>query len=152
MSDAFLILGHASLGMLAGFLLVFVFAELRYANEANIMRIRYLGTIGSVIAYIGIYMGLDFYLNSYGDDKAIIKAGDWNWAHSYFTETKEHIMILGIFILFITILALWKTEPHKDPQAKKLLYGLVGMLFLGAIFLEGWGAIMAYGLKVGLIG
>ncbi|MHA1912157.1 MAG: hypothetical protein ACTSYA_10720 [Candidatus Kariarchaeaceae archaeon] len=152
MSDAFLILGHATLGMLAGFLLVFVYAELHHASEANIMRIRYLGTAGSVLAYLGIYFGLDFYLNSYGDDKAIIKAGDWDWAHSFFTETKEHIMILGIFILFITILALWRTEPHKDPQAKKLLFALVGILFLGAIFLEGWGAIMAYGLKEGLLG
>jgi hypothetical protein len=152
MSDALLILGHATLGMMAGFLLVFVFAEIHHASEANLMRIRYLGTTGVILAYAGIYFGLDFYLNSYGDDKAIIKSGDWKWAHSYFTETKEHIMILGIFILFITLLVLWRTEPHKDPQVKKLLYVLVGSLFLGAIFLEGWGAIMAYGLKVGLLG
>lgn len=152
MSDAFLILTHASMGVFAGFLFVFVFADVLHATEENLKRIRYLGTLGAVLAFIGLYFGLDFYLNSYGPDKAIIKSGTWDWAHAFFTETKEHVLVLGIFILIMLLIMLWTLEPQNDPAAKKLLLWTLITLAVGVLFLEGWGAIMAYGLRVGLGG
>ena len=146
----FLVLGHATFGMLAGFLLTYVYAEIHYANEVNLKRIRYLGTIGAISAFIGIILGLQFYLNYYNDDKAVIKKGSWDWAHGFFMETKEHVLILGIFLLIITLIMLWVTEPNNDPKAARTLKWLIGTLILGTLFLEGWGAIIAFGLRVGL--
>ena len=146
----FLVLGHATFGMLGGFLLTYVLGELHYANDVNIKRIRYLGTTGVISAFLGIILGLQFYLNYYNDDKSIIKKGSWDWAHGFFMETKEHVLILGIFILIIVLIALWYTEPQTDEKARKNLEWLIGTLVLGTLFLEGWGAIIAYGLRVGL--
>ncbi len=150
MSNAFLILGHATFGMLAGFLLVYTYALIHYASEENIKLIRWAGTIGAISAFIGIWLGLDFYLHSYNADKAIIKSGSWAISHAFFMETKEHVLILGIFILILALIMLWTSEPQNDESAKKLLKWLLGTLFLGSLFLEGWGAIIAFGLRVGL--
>ena len=152
MSDALLILGHATLGVLSGFLYLFVFVDILHATEANLKRIRYLGTTANIFAFLGIFWGLQYYLFDYGDDKAIIKAGDWVWAHSFGTEVKEHILILGIFLVVINMMMLWTSEFHKDPKAKKYLLFMMGLLVLGALIVEGFGSIMAFGLRIGLEG
>ena len=152
MLNALLIMGHATLGVLSGFLYLFVFVDILHATEANLKRIRYLGTTANILAFFGIFWGLQFYLNSYGADKAIIKAGDWAFAHSWGTEVKEHILILAIFLLVLNMMMLWFTEPHKDPKARKYLLWLMGILVVGVVIVEGFGSLMAYGLRVGLGG
>ena len=152
MLDIILIMSHATLGVLAGFLFMFVFVDILHAKEANLKRIRYLGTTANILGFFGIFFGLQFYLFSYGADKAIIKSGEWAFAHSWGTEIKEHILILGLFLFVLSTMMLWMTDPSKDTKARKYLLWLMGTLTIGAIVIEGFGSLMAMGLRIGLGG
>ncbi len=155
MVEAFEILGHAFLGVLAGFLFLWAFVELLNLNENNLKRAQWTTTLASISGYLGLILGLSYYLNDYGEpggDRDTIKGGDWDWAHGFFMETKEHFAIMGFFLMVVILLLIWRTDLVGNPKAKKMTIWLLGALVLGVLILEGYGAIIAFGLRIGLGG
>ncbi len=156
MVEAFEILGHAFFGMIAGFLFLWAFVELLNLNENNVKRMQIATSIASASGFLGLIFGLSYYLEEYGvkdtGDKYIIKGGDWWWAHAFFTETKEHFAIMGFFLMVIILLLVWRVDLVANHSAKKAATWLMGTLVLGVLILEGYGAIMAFGLRIGLGG
>ena len=154
MGHAILILGHASLGVFAGFLLLWAFADLLNLTAENVKRMRITATLGVILGYLGLILGLAYYLPYYGKkpngDKFIIKGGDWYFAHTFFTESKEHFAIMGFFLMIIVLIYIWNVDLVSNESARKATLILMATLVIGVIILEGYGAIMAYGLRIGL--
>ena len=154
MGHALLILSHATFGVFAGFLLLWAFADLLNLTEQNVKRMRINTTLGAILGYLGLILGLAYYLPYYGKkpngDKFIIKGGDWYFAHTFFTESKEHFAIMGFFLLIIVLIYVWGVDLVSNDSARKATIILLATLVIGVLILEGYGAIMAMGLRIGL--
>ncbi|MHA1237564.1 MAG: hypothetical protein ACTSQ9_07905, partial [Candidatus Hodarchaeales archaeon] len=64
---------------------------------------------------------------------------------------KEHFYFIGIFIALYVLLLAYRTDFANDNKARQLMLVLAVTLLLGGIVLEGWGAIMAMGVRLGMV-
>ena len=89
-------------------------------------------------------------ITSYGADKAVILKGPWPFAHNFFMETKEHLVILLLMLVtYLPITAAGNLSANKD--ARRVVLWVAGMVVVLALMMEGDGAIIAMGVKVGLL-
>ena len=83
-------------------------------------------------------------------DKAIILKGPWPFAHSFFMETKEHLVImLLLMVTYLPIAAANNLPANKE--ARRVVLWVAGMVVLLALMVEGHGAVIAMGVKMGLL-
>jgi len=91
-----------------------------------------------------------FYVLFYKTDKAIILKGPWPFAHNFFMETKEHLVIMLLMLAtYLPIAAagnLWVNQ-----GARRVVLWVAGIIILLALTMEGEGGIIAMGVKVGLL-
>ena len=91
-----------------------------------------------------------FYVLFYKTDKAIILKGPWPFAHNFFMETKEHLVImllmLATYLPIATAGKLW-----DNPGARRVVLWVAGIIIMLALTMEGEGGIIAMGVKVGLL-
>jgi len=136
------------LGILGG---IWVFAEVLHVNESNRKRIIYASIATAILIWISYLLGGYWYVEYYGPDKAIIKAGPWPWAHLFFMEVKEHIffslLLLGTFLP----IAVYSNNLLADKNAKHLVLGVAGLIVFIGLGMEGFGAVIAMGVKMGLL-
>lgn len=95
---ATLLIAHVVLGLIGiGALWALSMALLKKMPNLRFLRVSSLiAVIGFVLSWIS---GGYYYVMYYGGPvKAAIKAGPNPWAHSFFTETKEHVFLLLPFI------------------------------------------------------
>ena len=72
-------------------------------NTSRLRLAAYSVTVFMAAAWI---LGGYWYVKFYGAEKAIILAGPWPWAHSFFMETKEHLFFIPLILaLFLPIAA-----------------------------------------------
>jgi hypothetical protein len=91
-----------------------------------------------------------WYLTFYYVDKAIILKGPWPFAHTFFMEMKEHVAImLLLLVTYLPIAAANNTAVNKG--ARKLVLWVVGFIVLIGIAIDGAGAVIGIGAKVGLM-
>ena len=91
-----------------------------------------------------------WYVFSYKADKAIILKSPWPFAHSFFMETKEHLVILLLMLAtYLPIAAAGHLLANKD--ARRVVLWAAGMVALLALMMEGEGATIAMGVKAGLL-
>jgi len=91
-----------------------------------------------------------WYVVFYPADKAVILKGPWPWAHSFFMETKEHLVIM--LLLLTTYLPIAAgNNLAENPGARRLMLWLTAGIALLALLVEGHGAIIATGVKMGLL-
>jgi hypothetical protein len=104
----------------------------------------------AVFMWIAFLIAGYWYVFSYKADKAIILKGPWPFAHSFFMETKEHLVImLLLLVTYLPIAAANNLSANKD--ARRVVLWVAGMIALLALMVEGDGAIIAMGVKVGLL-
>ena len=160
MSNEWMILGHATIGAFAALSSVWLYVELLHAKNETAKRIKILSFAVTLFVWISYAVGGLYYVNDYSSlDKYIIKgstdlgfAGStWKFAHAFFTETKEHFFILGAFLVLYLLILAFKTNFVDDASANRLMRVIVGITVFGAIVMEGWGAIMAMGVRLGMI-
>ncbi|MHA1993967.1 MAG: hypothetical protein ACW97Z_05465 [Candidatus Hodarchaeales archaeon] len=160
MANEWMILGHATLGSFAAFSSVWLYVELLHAKNENVTRVKFLSIAVTVFVWISYLIGGLFYVNDYSTlDKYIIKGSSdlgfagstWTFAHAFFTETKEHFFLIGVFLVLFLVLLAYRTNFVNDPKANRLMRSIVGTLVIGGIVMEGWGAIMAMGVRLGMI-
>jgi hypothetical protein len=102
-----------------------------------------------IIAYIA---GGYWYVATYSVDKALIKAGPWPWAHDFFMEVKEHIFfILLLLSLYLPVVTCGK-KYLELVKYKKLALTVTGFIILLGLTMDGFGAIIAMGVRMGLAG
>lgn len=160
MANEWMILVHATFGSLATLSSVWMYTELLHVKEGNAQRIKYLGVAIPILVWLSYIVGGWYYVYDYSSlDKYIIQgstdlgfAGSpWLFAHAFFTETKEHFFLLGTFLAVFLLILTFRTQFVTDPSSARLMRFIVGILVIGGIVMEGWGAIMAMGVRLGMI-
>lgn len=145
-----LMMVHVLFGMLCIVAAVWVFVDVLNVSEANIARIRMLSVAVAVFMWLAYLIGGYWYVTQYYADKAIILKGPWPWAHNFFMEMKEHVL-LGLLLLttYLPIAAASNLVANKS--ARTLVLWVVGLIALIGVGMDGSGAIIGLGVKVGLL-
>jgi predicted membrane channel-forming protein YqfA (hemolysin III family) len=100
--------------------------------------------------WISFLIGGYWYVVFYPADKAIIVKGPWPFAHEYFMETKEHLVI--ILLMLATYLPIAASNNlAANQEARRLVLWVAGITPLLGLMIEGHGAIIAMGVKVALL-
>ncbi len=160
MANELLILGHATVGSLATLTSVWLLVELFHAKDGNVQRIKYLSVLVNIFIWLSYIVGGWYYVYDYSTlDKYIIKGSTdlgfsgslWKFAHAFFTESKEHFFFLGIVMALYLLLLAYRSSFVADKSTRQTMTVLVAFLVVGGLVLEGWGAIMAMGVRLGMV-
>ncbi|VAV87757.1 hypothetical protein MNBD_ALPHA08-2549 [hydrothermal vent metagenome] len=150
MSKELILMLHPTFGVLAIISSVWVFVETLNVSNNNIGRLRKVSVLGAVLMWLAYIVGGYWYVIYYGADKAIIKAGPWPYAHSFFMETKEHVFLMLLLLAtFLPIAAYGKIR--ENLATRNLVLWVSGLVVLMGLAMEGAGAFVSMGAKVGLL-
>jgi hypothetical protein len=145
-----LLMGHVFFGVACLVTTMWVFVDVLNASQDNLCRIRKMSCAAAVFMWIAFVIAGYWYVVFYKVDKAIILKGPWPFAHSFFMETKEHlVIILLMLVTFLPIAAAGNLSSNKD--ARRVVLWVAGAVALLALMMEGEGAVIAMGVKVGLL-
>ena len=149
MSNMFVLL-HAMTGMLFILACVWVCLETINCTENNLGRIRTACLTAALLMWITLVVGGYWYVFSYAPDKALILKGPWPFAHSFFMETKEHVLLMLVpLATFLPIIA--TNDLLHAAAARRLLVWVAGMSVVIGLAMEGAGAIISMGVKLALM-
>lgn len=142
-------MAHVLFGVLCMVGSVWLFVDVLHVTAANQSRIRKLSLGIAALMWLGYFVAGYWYVTFYGADKAVILKGPWPFAHNFFMETKEHVVI--VLLLLATYLPLAAANDLvANREARKLVLWVAGLVALTALLAEGMGGIIAMGVKVGL--
>jgi hypothetical protein len=128
---------------------LWVFVDVLNASATNAARIRCMSVAAAVLMWFAFLIGGYWYVVFYAADKAVILKGPWPFAHSYFMETKEHLVIM--LLLLATYLPIAAANNlAANPAARRLVLWVAALIPLLGLMIEGHGAVIAMGVKVGL--
>ena len=145
-----ILMSHVVFGIGCMLAAVWLFVEVLHASEANLGRIRKMSWAAAAVMWIAFVIGGYWYVTSYKVDKAIILKGPWPFAHNLLMETKEHLVImLLLLVTYLPIAAANNLAANKD--ARRLMLWVTGLTALLALAMDGEGAMIAMGVKVGLL-
>jgi hypothetical protein len=151
-SDAneLILMAHVVFGVVCMLSAVWVFAEVLQVSEGNRARIRMVSRLAAAAMWLAFLIGGYWYVVFYKVDKAIILKGPWPFAHSFFMETKEHLVILLLLLAtYLPIVAANNLAASRD--ARRVVLWVTGLMVVMALMMDGGGAIIAMGVKVGLL-
>ena len=141
---------HVLFGMLCIIATVWLFVDVLNASEANQARIKVLSLGVAVTMWLSFLIAGYWYLVYYAPDKAIILKGPWPFAHKFFMEMKEHVVIMLLLLTtFLPIVAFNNLAANK--AARKVVLWVAGLIGLLAVAMDGAGALIAMGVKVALL-
>ena len=145
-----ILMAHVLFGMLCILASVWVFVDVLNASDANIARIRLMSLGVAIFFWLSFLIGGYWYVVHYGADKAFILKGSWPFAHKFFMETKEHIVILLLMLAtYLPIAAANKLTTTR--AARKVVLWVSGLIALVGLAMDGSGAIISMGVKVALL-
>ena len=144
---------HAIVGELGVFAFLWVLVELINPTEQRIKRAKIAAILGVILFFMSWAVGGYNYIAFYSADvKPIIKEGPIPWAHSIFTETKEHVFL---FLPFLSLLTLGLIYQHKDiltlnNDIKVSILLLSGFIVLIGLSMAGMGFLISTGAREAL--
>jgi len=145
-----IMMAHVFFGVACLILTVWVFVDVLNASAANQARIRRVSRAAAGFMWLAFVFAGYFYVLFYKTDKAIILKGPWPFAHNFFMETKEHLVIMLLMLAtYLPIAAsgdLWVNQ-----GARRVVLWVAGIIIMLALAMEGEGGIIAMGVKVGLL-
>ena len=145
-----LLMTHVMLGVLCILASLWVFVEALNASESNRGRIRLLSRFVPVVMAAGFLIAGCWYVNIYPADKAIILKGPWPFAHDFFMETKEHLVILLLLLTaYLPIAASHNLAVNRD--ARRLTLWVSALIVLTGLVMEGEGGVISMGVRMGLL-
>jgi hypothetical protein len=150
MNNEILMMTHVLFGMLTIVSAVWVLVDVLNASETNVARIRKMSLAVAVFMWLAFLIGGYWYVSFYYVDRAFILKGPWPWAHKFFMEMKEHVIFLLLLLTtYLPIAAAGNLAANK--QARSLVLWVVGLIVLIGVAMDGSGAIIGVGAKVGLM-
>ena len=150
MLSTWIMMSHVFFGVLGTLLAAALFVDILNVKDANLKRIKVMALAVTTFIILAYLVGGYWYVVHYAPDKALILAGTWPWAHKYFTEVKEHIFFtLLLLALYLPIVA---CNVLEGAGYKKLALTVTGLIVLLGLTMDGFGAIMAMGVRMGLTG
>jgi len=145
-----LLMFHVLFGVACIITAVWLFVDVLHASEANLNRIRGLSWAAAIFMWLAFLIGGYWYVTFYPADKAIILKGPWPFAHSFFMETKEHLVIMLLLLAsYLPVAAANNLAANKE--ARRLVLGVLAVIALLGLMIEGHGAVIAMGVKVALL-
>jgi len=145
-----ILMAHVLFGVACLVTAVWVFVDVLNFSETNLGRIRKLTCAAAIFMWLAFLIGGYWYVTAYHADKAIILKGPWPFAHNFFMETKEHlVLILLMLATYLPITAASNLSASRD--ARRVVLWVAGLVAVLALMMEGEGAIIAMGVKVGLL-
>jgi len=143
---------HVGFGVLGILLAVALFVDVLNVSEKNMARIKKLSLAVAVSICLAYLIGGYWYVVHYGPDRAIIKAGQWAWAHNYFMEVKEHVFFLMLILALYLPIVVYRNVPLTEKNNRSLVLGIAALIVLIGLFMEGAGGIISKGVTMGLMG
>ena len=145
-----LLMLHVFFGVFCILAAVWIFVDVLHAGAANRSRIRILSRLAAVAMWAAFIIAGYWYVTFYAVDKAIILKGRWPFAHSFFMETKEHLVILLLLLTnYLPIVAMNNLAVNSG--ARRLMLWTAALVVLLGLAMEGEGAVIALGVKVSLL-
>jgi uncharacterized membrane protein YwaF len=145
-----ILMTHVAFGVACVVAGVWVFVETLNASAANAQRIQWVSRAAAILMWLSFVAGGYWYVVHYPADKALILKGPWPFAHEYFMETKEHLVI--ILLLLATYLPIAAANPlAANRDARRLVLWVSALLPILGLMIEGHGAIIAMGVKLALL-
>src|SRR5215469_5514376 len=137
---------HVFFGVACIIAAVWVFVDALNASEGNQKRIRWISRASALFMWIAFIIGGYWYVVFYPADKALILKGPWPFAHEYFMETKEHLVIMLLLLAtYLPIAASNNLVANRD--ARRLVLWVSALVPLLGLMIEGHGAVIAMGVK-----
>jgi hypothetical protein len=150
MDNNVLLLIHPALGGLAMLCSLWVFVDTLNVSEASLARIKNISILCAILMWLTYIIGGFWYVAYYAPDKAVIKAGPWPFAHGFFMETKEHVFLMLLLLAtYLPIAASGNLVASK--AARKVVLWVAGLIVPISLSMEGSGAIISIGVKIGLL-
>ena len=147
---ALVLMAHVVFGVACLLAALWVFVDVLNCSETNQGRIRITSCAAAVSMWLAFLIGGYWYVYFYKADKAIILKGPWPFAHNFFMETKEHLVILLLMLAtYLPIAAAGRLLANKD--ARRVVLWAAGLVVVLALMMEGEGATIAMGVKAGLL-
>ena len=141
---------HVFFGMACLLAAVWIFVDALHASPMNQARIKKMSCAAAVAMWVAFLIGGYWYVVFYKADKSIILKGPWPFAHNFFMETKEHLVIM--LLLLVTYLPIAASNNlAANRNARQIVLWVSGMIALLALLMEGDGAMIAMGVKVALL-
>ncbi len=145
-----LLMVHVGFGMLCIVASVWVFVDSLNASERNQARIKQVSLAVAVCMWLAYLVGGYWYVFHYTPDKTIILKGPWPFAHSFFMEMKEHVVLMLLLLTtYLPIAASNNLASNK--VARNVVLWISGLIVLVALAMDGSGAIIGMGVKVALL-
>ncbi len=143
-------MAHVACGVACLLAALWVFVDVLNFSAANAARVRKASVLSAIFMWLAFLIGGYWYVFFYPADKSIILTGPWPAAHHFFMETKEHLVILLLMIAtYLPIAA--RNCSLESADARKLTLWIAGLAAVLSLAMEGEGAIIAMGVKVGLL-
>lgn len=150
MKEIFLLL-HPALGVLSVIAAVWVIVETINASTNNLRRIRIAALSSAILMFLTWVTSGILYVSYYAAEKAIILKGPWPFAHSLFMESKEHLFFMTLVLSLLLPIAARMNNLVDSKQARILIITIAGLIVLSGLALEGAGAMISLGVKMGLL-
>ena len=145
-----ILMSHVLFGVACIVAGVWLCVDVLHVNDSNLARIRKMSWGAAGFVWLAFLIGGYWYVTSYKADKAIILKGPWPFAHNMLMETKEHLVImLLLLVTYLPVVAANNLVASKD--ARRVMLCVTGMIILLALAMDGEGAIIAMGVKMGMV-
>ncbi|MGC9967612.1 MAG: hypothetical protein ABSE08_19625 [Syntrophobacteraceae bacterium] len=143
-----MVMMHAVLGLLVLLAGIWVFVEALNVSQSNVARIRLASLIVAVAMWVTFAVAGYWYVAYYAADKALILKGPWPFAHNFFMETKEHVVLMLLLLTtFLPIAS--QNDLVGNKGARSLFLCVAGLIVLIGVAVEGSGGIISMGAKLG---
>ena len=144
-----ILMTHVGFGVLCLLGSVWVFVDVLNATEASRVRVRKVSFVVAAAMWLAYLVAGYWYVTSYGADKAVILKGPWPFAHNFFMETKEHMVIM-LLLLAAYFPMVTANDFVANMEARRLVLWVAALTALTALAADGMGATIAMGVKVAL--
>ncbi len=146
-SSEALMMMHVGFGMLLILAGLWVFVDALNANQGNLARIRWVSICVAASMWLAFIIAGYWYVVSYGADKALILKGPWPFAHNFFMETKEHILLMLLLLATFLPIAAYNDLP-TNRSARNVVLCTAALIVLIGVAVDGSGAVIAMGAKL----
>lgn len=143
-------MAHVFFGLACIVASLWIFVDVLNFSATNQGRILKMSCAAAVFMWLAFLIGGYWYVFDYPADKAVILNGPWPFAHNFFMETKEHLVIVLLMLATYLPIAASGNLP-SNRGARRVVLWAAGAVALLALAMEGEGATIAMGVKAGLL-
>jgi hypothetical protein len=143
-----LLMAHVLFGVLGTLVVVALFFDVLNLSQRNINRVKQLTLLTAALFVLSYIIGGYWYVAHYASERALILAGPWPWAHSFFMEVKEHLFFMLLLLAFYLPVLTYDDKLLENSGLKKITLTVLGIMVVLGLTMDGFGAIIAMGAKV----